>query len=911
MGSIQSSVGLVTGLNISDTIDKLMTLEAAPKDRLTARQTALKTEQTAMIDLTTLVVGMQLVGKGLARPELFRTKTATSTNNSLVATTVTGKPALGNYTVTPVRQVRTQQTLSSAIASKTTALGAGVVTLAQGGVVDESIALDSLNGGQGVQRGKIKITDRSGASATIDLRFAQTIDDVLAAINSNEDISVKASAVGDSLKLTDQTGQTTSNLRVQEVSGGATAAGLGLSTVNAAANSATGADIFTLSSGLEVGRLNDGSGLSIRSSVADLQFSLRDQSTLNVQFNGTEKSLGDVINRINLTGAGKIEAKISTSGDTIEFKDLTTDSGGAFSVANANGGSLKEDLGLTNSASGDTLNSERLLGGLKTSLLRSLGGGQGLGTLGSLSITDRSGASASVDLSSAKTLEGVINSINAAGLGVNASVNDARNGIVLTDTTGSTTSNLIVANGDASNTATKLKIAVNGAVTKINSGSLAKQFISESTTLSSLNGGAGVKLGSVVVQDGSGHSSVLDLKTLGVKTIGDVVDAFNSLTIGVRAKINDTGDGLLVYDSSGGGGNVVITDAGSNTTAKDLHLNGTSALTTVNGNSVQAINGSTTISVTLDSNDTLEDLVQKINDAGGPATASIVTSANSESQFELSLVGNRSGNVGRFIFDASSIGITTSNVIEGRDALVAVTQPNGVAARLYTSTDNNFAAAISGLNLTIKGSSTESLSISVTESNSNVASSLQQFVDQYNKIRDKLTSLNFFNEDTKQRGALFGSSTALRLESDLSRLVTSKINGFGGVTSLASLGVSISDSGKLSLDSSKLQEKLLTDSSSVEKFFTDTTRGFAKQVDDLSERLAGVNKSLLLGRNTTLQTQIDGFQLRIDALTSRLARRKTTLQTKFYNLELAVQKIQSNQSSITTLTSLASSFSTK
>ena len=50
-----------------------------------------------------------------------------------------------------------------------------------------------LNGGAGVQRGKIRITDRSGAVATIDLSFARTVDDVLQAINSNEDISVTAS----------------------------------------------------------------------------------------------------------------------------------------------------------------------------------------------------------------------------------------------------------------------------------------------------------------------------------------------------------------------------------------------------------------------------------------------------------------------------------------------------------------------------------------------------------------------------------------------------------------------------------------------------------------------------------------------------------------------------------------------
>ena len=142
------------------------------------------------------------------------------------------------------------------------------------------------------------------------MRYAQTIDDVLSAINSSEEISVTASAEGDSLKLTDSSGQTSANLRVQEVSGGTTAAGLGLASINVSANSATGSDLLSLSSSVEINRLNDGSGLSIRSSVPDLQFSLRDQSTLNIQFSGSEKSLGDVVSRINTVATGKIEAKI-------------------------------------------------------------------------------------------------------------------------------------------------------------------------------------------------------------------------------------------------------------------------------------------------------------------------------------------------------------------------------------------------------------------------------------------------------------------------------------------------------------------------------------------------------------------------------------------------------------------------
>ena len=64
----------------------------------------------------------------------------------------------------------------------------------------------------------------------------------------------------------------------------------------------------------------------------------------------------------------------------------------AFSVASALGGSVAAELGLTNAAVGDTISGNRLVSGLKTTLLSSLSGGSGLGQLGVVQLTDRSGA---------------------------------------------------------------------------------------------------------------------------------------------------------------------------------------------------------------------------------------------------------------------------------------------------------------------------------------------------------------------------------------------------------------------------------------------------------------------------------------------------------------------------------------
>ena len=78
-----------------------------------------------------------------------------------------------------------------------------------------------------------------------------------------------------------------------------------------------------------------------------------------------------------------------------------------------------------------------------------------------------------MDLAGAETLGEIVEAFNNQAFGVTAAINSARNGIVLTDTTGATASNLIIADGDSNNTATALRIVANTAATTKNSGSLA------------------------------------------------------------------------------------------------------------------------------------------------------------------------------------------------------------------------------------------------------------------------------------------------------------------------------------------------------------------------------------------------------------------------------------------------------
>src|SRR3954470_11722517 len=217
MTRIQSSVGLVTGIPIEDTVNKLMAVAAQPRDNLTTRTKGLQSEQLAVTQLSSLLVAFQFEAKQIGATSLFRSRDATSSNTAALTVAVAddASPAVGNYLFTPVQTASSQQLLSQSFAATDT-IGAGSFTFGLGGFVDQGISLSELNGGAGVHAGKIKITDRSGDSAVIDLSFARTVDDVLAAISNNTSINVSAIASGDSFKLIDNSGGS-GNIKVQEV----------------------------------------------------------------------------------------------------------------------------------------------------------------------------------------------------------------------------------------------------------------------------------------------------------------------------------------------------------------------------------------------------------------------------------------------------------------------------------------------------------------------------------------------------------------------------------------------------------------------------------------------------------------------------------------------------------------------
>ncbi|NOY40991.1 MAG: flagellar filament capping protein FliD [Planctomycetes bacterium] len=1034
MGRISSNVGLITGIPITDTVNQLMQVAGAPRDILASRNQEIQQQQLAINALATRVLSLKFDLSKLNVSDPYQARTVTSQNEDVLTALLssTTNPPVGSFKIQPVQTASSQQLISQRFESVEDIQSSGTLSFGFGGFIDKGISLDELNNGSGVSRGEIRITDSNGATATIDLTLATSVDDVLDAINQSSEISVTAGVSGDRFTLTDTAGGG-GTLDVVESAGGSTAADLGLLDPTPVGTLLTGDDVFSLHSGTRLTRLNDGNGIRFTDDVTDiddLAITLADETSAGVDLSGAT-TLQDVVDAINNDAdfTGKVTAAISADGNRLEVTDSTSGVG-TFTIDDGITGSAAEDLGLKNTASGGVITGNRLVSGLRDTLLSSLKGGAGLGTLGDISITDRNGGGPDVvDLSAAETVQDVVDLINGSSADVLARVNDARNGIVVEDTSGGT-GNLIISDSGATTSATALGIVNSSSVASVASGTLGRQILGEATLLSSLNSGQGITASDITITDSNGASTSIDLNAAGseAKTIGDVIDAINSATsISVTASINTTGDGIIITDTALGTQTLGVKDV-NGTLAADLNLTRASEVVDINGQNTQVVDGTSRFLVDLsdidgsasaislaslnegagiDASDikitdssggttvldlngvdagitTVGQLIDTINDrssTGANITASLnssgtgilltdnangsenllvedingtaaadlkilstdtitttidgvgLFSAQSESQgalgavaerinetdsgvtasvffdgvgYRLSLVVDKTGAANEILLDAEGTGFEFTETSKARDALIVLGEQQTVGAGvLIRSSTNEFNEIVAGVDLSVVSISDTPIDVTVEKSDEKIVSLVEDFIESYNALRTDLDGFTEFNETDLTTGLLFGTNAALRVDTELSRLLTDRYLGVGSFESLEEIGLQVDDEGKLELDKAKLQEAFASDAKSLQSIFSDTDRGVVAKFDQVIERLAGEDSGLLTNRSDALQATIDSNQTRIDRFNESLDRQRERLLLQFYQLEQVIAGLQTSQTALNALSPIA------
>ncbi|MFG0284065.1 MAG: flagellar filament capping protein FliD [Phycisphaerales bacterium JB039] len=944
MGGITSGIGIFSGIDTASLIEQILAVEARPRLLAQRRLIQLQTQQSSYLDINNRLSALQTAAAALRTSKAFDGRATSSTKpEALTALAKPGAPE-GAFTFLVDRLVTTQGLLSKGFADPASGSPFGAASFTFEGVearLDRDISLSDLNGGAGIQRGRIQITDTDGTSATVDLSRAGTVGEVLAAINS-AGIGVTATVEDGAFKLVDTAGGPQS-LTVVSLDGATTAETLGIA--KSGAGDLLGDTVYGLHAGVQLSDLNDGNGVFIANVFGGHDFTVTVdgvQAKINlgdIIVDGKVEtpraaSVADVLGRINTAlgdaGITDVEARVRADGLGLEIVD--TVGGRTIEVAEntSTAGTTAADLGLLGSAT-TMLSGSRIFAGLNTTLVQSLLGGSGALGDGTLTITDRSGGVHNLTLDLGGNVSGLMADIaSQTGGAVTASLDANGTGLILRDTTGGAGNFIVEGNTvvEGADTAAALGISTGpGGVAQdsVASGNLQHQYISRSTLLSTLNNGRGVGTGRFRITDATGATAVIDIGD-DARTIHDVLKEINSAGIAVEARINATGDGIeIVEDLSGGGspGTVKIKiEDESGSVATRLRIAGEAQ----SAGASNTIDGSFEAVVEFDAADTLEDVVAKINSADVGVRASLVNDGTGSTPYHLSLTADTAGLEGRFLIDTGGFDLGLTTLEEGQNARLFFGSTDPAKAVLLNSTSNTFEGVLRDVTLEARQASEDPVTISITSDSAELETKIQEFIDAFNDLVDRIDFHTRYDQETEARGALLGDSAALTARSQLFAIANAPADSVSGsFRFLAEVGVTIGSGGKLELDAEQLRKAIAEDAEGVKNLFvareidsvggtttlpsgivvrdpeakeTFSSLGVVAQLEEFAKSYINSIDGVLTVRNRTLDTQIELQEQRIQAFNVRLETRRLILQRQFVALERAIGQLQSQQASL-------------
>ncbi|MDX2147136.1 MAG: flagellar filament capping protein FliD [Planctomycetota bacterium] len=934
MSGITTGIGIFSGVDSRSIIDQLIALEARPRTQLQTRSVQLQQRQTIFLDLNNRLNTLKNAGAAFRNEGTFNAKSAASSNAEVLNATADSTAAEGSYTFIIDRLVSSQSQLSRGFANRdVSAVGVTKVSVESARArLDRDVSLSDLNGGQGVARGKIVITDSAGNAATVDLSKAATVSEVVDIINSNGVARVTAS-VRDGRFVITNNASGSGTLRVENAVNSTAATSLGLT--NAASNGViTGNDVFTLSANTSLASLNDGNGVSIRSQVGTgaKQFTItvdRGSGPVEVEVNlgdlydsptnrveGAVSTLGGALERINeaLSEAdlGTIQASISSDGKRIQIVD-TDDPSSTITIAEDFDGSTARDLGILGTGTGG-ITGKRIQSGLSTTLARSLNGGSGVAGNGALNFTLRNGATFTANVgtdTSLAEIAKVIEDASASGgaARVRVGLNAQGTGLEITDLT-SGSSNLTITGTSGADTAASLGISTGSAGVASNTvkgTDLQRQYISAASLLSTVNNGASVGTGQFRITDSTGASQTVNIADTD-KTIDDVLKKINALGLRVTARINQNGDGIEIVENSGvnGATKIKVEDV-SGLVAKGLNIAGEASGT----GSSNKLDGTFQKSVTVLATDNLQEISTKLNAAKLGVSSTIIREGNGATPFRLSLTSQSSGSDGRMIISTEGADLGLATIDRGQDAKVFFGSSDPAAAVLLSSSRNTLDGVISGVSLDLRSTNASPVTISVTRNNGAVETAANAFITAFNDLVARIDSQSTYDETTKRRGALLGDGTAVNLRNALfSTVLGPSKGGTGTFSNLADIGISVGENGRLELDATRLREAISEDASSVEALLgakdTSTAGDITRQgvpglVEELAKRYTDSVDGVFTQRRSSFDNQIRALQSRIDSMTTRLDARRVILERQFLAMERSIADLRTQSSYLSNL----------
>jgi flagellar hook-associated protein 2 len=372
--------------------------------------------------------------------------------------------------------------------------------------------------------------------------------------------------------------------------------------------------------------------------------------------------------------------------------------------------------------------------------------------------------------------------------------------------------------------------------------------------------------------------------------------ALNSLTGPLSAMtVNSSNDNVVTASAASGStpGNHVVVVNSLATTASWTSGTFASSSTDLPAGSFTITPGSgSPVTITTDGSETLSDVANEINGDDLGVSASVITD---DSGSRLAIVADTTGSAANFTVSGSA-GYGFTQAATGADASLTV---DGID---ISSASNTVSGVIPGVTLSLLSADPGvDVSLGVTPDTSQVVSSVQQFVTDYNTL---IGDLNTQYTDTGSgEGPLASDSTVRSLQSDVLGALDYSYTPSSGTTTvpnLTSLGISVNNDGTLTLDTGTLQSALENNFSDVQNFFQGTAlNGFANSLDQQLTSFISPDNGAFTVDLSNMNSEISGLQTDISNFqTNYIQPLQTQLQNDYSQAEIALQELPNEMKQI-------------
>ncbi|MGI6657718.1 MAG: flagellar filament capping protein FliD [Desulfobulbus sp.] len=324
------------------------------------------------------------------------------------------------------------------------------------------------------------------------------------------------------------------------------------------------------------------------------------------------------------------------------------------------------------------------------------------------------------------------------------------------------------------------------------------------------------------------------------------------------------------------------------------------------GNLNLTVDGTThTIAITAENN-SLEGIVQAINEAGLGVSAGIINDGNADTPFRLSLTGKEVSKA--FSLDSSGLtdGTASLGQFNEKDGNGTIINPPIQEARqahirvdtvdIY-STTNTIQEAIPGMSLDLlKAEPGSTTSLKVDLDKSSIQSAIEAFATGYNEVVSFITGQSVING--AGGGVLGGDAGMNSIKRHMQSMLTQTVKNSGSFSTLSQLGFRTQKDGTLTVDSKALSKAIETNLDSVVSLMSgeEGVDGIITQYKDYLFTATRSSDGILASRKEGINNNIKRIDDNIKQTETRITKRQASLEAQFTAMESLIAKMNSQSS---------------